>query len=161
VFELGGRRYGLPAADVRQLLRAAAPTPLPRAPALVKGVINLRGTLLPVLDVRGRFGLPPRPIEPDDHFIVAQAAGRLVALHVDRAVDLVRLDAADLADARGLVPGAEHLAWVARTPDDLVLIHDLATFLSRAEAAALESALSQSSQELEDRGRRTEDRGQK
>jgi purine-binding chemotaxis protein CheW len=141
VFELDGRRFGLPAADVGELLRAVAVVPLPRAPAVVRGVINLRGRVVPVLDVRGRFRLPPREVEPADHLIVARTGGRLVALHVDRATDLLHLDAADLTDARGLVPGAEHVRWVARLPHDLVLIHDLATFLSRAEAAALDEAL--------------------
>jgi len=142
VFEIGGQRYGLPAADVQELLRAVAVVPMPRAPAIVKGVINLRGRVVPVLDIRSRFGLPARDIEPADHLIVAHAGPRLVALHVDRAVDLVPLNAADVEDARGLVPGTDYVSWVARRDTDLILIHDLATFLSRAEAAALEEALS-------------------
>jgi purine-binding chemotaxis protein CheW len=116
--------------------------PLPRAPAVVKGVINLRGRVVPVLDVRSRFGLPGRDIEPADHLIVARAGPRLVALHVDRAVELVSLEAADVEDARGLVPGSDYISWVARRDSSLILIHDLATFLSRAEAAGLDEALS-------------------
>jgi purine-binding chemotaxis protein CheW len=142
VFELGGQLFGLPAPDVRELLRAVAVVPLPRAPAVVKGVFNLRGRVVPLLDVRARFGLAPKDLEPADHFVVAQAGGRLVALHVDRATDLVHLAPADLEEARGLVPGAEYVAWVAKVPHNLVLVHDLSTFLSRAEAAALEEALS-------------------
>jgi purine-binding chemotaxis protein CheW len=141
VFELGGQLFGLPAAEVCELLRAVAVVPLPRAPAVVKGVFNLRGRVVPVLDVRARFGLPASAIEPEHHFIVARAGERLVALHVDRATDLVRLNAADLEAARGLVPGAEYVAWVAKVPNNLVLIHDLPAFLSRAEAAALDEAL--------------------
>ncbi len=141
VFELGGQLFGLAASDVRELVRAVAVVPLPRAPAVVKGVINLRGQVVPVLDVRARFHLPPREIEPPDHLIVARAGQRLVALHVDRATDLVRLKQADIEEVRNLVPGAEHVAWVAKVPNNLVLIHDLSTFLSRSEAAALEEAL--------------------
>ena len=141
VFEVGGQQYGLPASDVRELQRAATLTPLPRAPAVVEGVINLRGTVLPVLDIRSRFGLPPKPMEHTDHFVVAHAGERLVALRVDRATDLVRVAAADVEDARGSVPGVEYVAWVAKLPHSLVLIHDLRTFLSRAEAAELDEAL--------------------
>jgi purine-binding chemotaxis protein CheW len=141
VFELGGQLYGLPAADVRELLRAVAVVPLPRAPAVVKGVINLRGRVVPVLDVRCRFGLPRKDVEPADHFLVASAGERLVALHVDRAADLIRLPAADLERTAGLVPDAKYVTWVAKAPNNLVLIHDLATFLSRAEAATLDEAL--------------------
>ena len=143
VFEVGGRRYGLPAADVREIVRAAALTPLPRAPAIVEGILNLRGRIVPVLDIRARFRLPPRPIQPSDHLIIAlgSAGERAVAIRVDRATDLVRLSAEDVEDARGAVPGAEYVAWVAKFPNDLVLIHDLRTFLSRAESAALDEAL--------------------
>ena len=156
VFELGGQRFGVLAANVRELLRAVAVVPLPRAPAVVQGVINLRGRVIPVLDVRTRFRIPSKVIEPSDHFIVAsipphptlspaQGEGKLrdrvVALHGDRATDLIRLNRADLEAAQVLVPNAEYVTWVAKVPDNLVLIHDLATFLSHAESAALEEAL--------------------
>jgi purine-binding chemotaxis protein CheW len=140
VFEVAGQRHGLPAADVQELLRAVSIVPLPQAPPVVEGIINLRGRVVPVLDVRGRFRLPARPVEPSDHFVVARSGGRLVALRVDRAVDLVSLDAADVEDARGAVPGARYVAKVARLPDGLVLVHDLDTFLSHAESEALDGA---------------------
>jgi purine-binding chemotaxis protein CheW len=141
IFELGGQRYGLPAADVQELVRAVALVPLPTAPAVVEGVMNLRGKIVPVLDVRQRFRLPPRALDPADHLIVARTEERLVALRVDRALDLVALDAEAIEAAKGAVPGVEYVAWVAKLPNNLVLIHDLRTFLSRAEAAALEEAL--------------------
>src|SRR5262249_46332656 len=117
---------------------------LPRAPDVIEGVINVRGGVIPVLDIRGRFRLPAKPLEPADHFVIAQIGERRVALRVDRALDLVQLAATDLEEARGLVPGVEYVTWVAKRPDDLVLIHDLRTFLSRAESAALADALPQS-----------------
>ena len=84
VFEVGGRRYGLLASDVRELVRVAALLPLPRAPAVVEGILNLRGRVVPVYDIRSRFGLPPKAVELTDHLIVAQAGERLVAVRVDR-----------------------------------------------------------------------------
>src|SRR5437870_13646015 len=85
VFEVGGQRYGLPAAEVREILRAVAIVPLPRAPAIIEGIINIRGTVVPVLDLRTRFRLPAKPVEPADHLVVAWAGERLVAVRVDRA----------------------------------------------------------------------------
>jgi purine-binding chemotaxis protein CheW len=140
-FDIGGQRYGLPAAVVQEIVRAVTVVPLPRAPAVIEGVINLRGKVVPVLDIRSRFRLPAKPLEYTDHLVVAWAGERLVALRVDRATALVRLDASEVEDAKGLVPGAEYVAWVAKLPDDLVLIHDLRTFLSRAEAVTLEEVL--------------------
>jgi purine-binding chemotaxis protein CheW len=141
VFEVGGQFYALPAADVRELVRAVAIVPLPRAPSIVEGVINLRGKIVPVLDIRSRFRLPAKPLDPGDHFLVASAGEFLVAVRADRAVNLIRLDNTDVEEARGLVPGVEYVAWVARLPNNLVLIHDLRTFLSRAESAELQGAL--------------------
>ena len=141
LFELGGQRYGLPAADVRELLRAVAVTPLPHAPVLVEGVINVRGTLVPVLDIRARFHLPARPLEHTDHLIVAQAADRLVALRVDRALELTRLDPTAFERAEAVVPGVVYFAHLAKLPDGLVLVHDLNTFLSQTEADELTAAL--------------------
>jgi purine-binding chemotaxis protein CheW len=142
VVEVGGQHYGLPVADVRELVRAVAIVPLPRAPAVVEGIINLRGRIVPVLDIRSRFRLPAKPLEYTDHFVVAQTGERLVALRVDRALDLVQLEADDVEEARGVIPGADYVSWVAKLPHNLVLIHDLRTFLSRAESAALADALS-------------------
>jgi purine-binding chemotaxis protein CheW len=135
VFEVAGRRHGLAAGDVQELLRAALPAPLPGAPAAVEGVLNLRGRAVPVVDVRRRFGLPPRDLEPTDHLIVTRAAGRLIALRVDRVVDILRLGPADVEPGASLAPGGG-VAWVAKTADGLVLVHGPSAFLSPAEADA-------------------------
>ena len=142
VFEVGGQTYGLPTADVRELVRAVAITPLPNAPAAIEGVVNVRGRVLPVLDVRARFRLPAKPLEPSDHFIVASAGPRGVILRVDRATHLVWVDEASVQAAETLGPSANYVAGVATLEDGLVLIHDLVTFLSAAEATALDAALS-------------------
>jgi purine-binding chemotaxis protein CheW len=94
VIEVAGRCFGLPASAVRELVRAVAIVPLPRAGPGVEGVVNLRGRVVPVIDLRERLGLPARPVMPSDHLIMAQSGDLLAALRVDRALDLVRLDAA-------------------------------------------------------------------
>jgi purine-binding chemotaxis protein CheW len=141
VFELGDQAYGLPTADVRELVRAVAITPLPGAPAVIEGVVDVRGLVLPVLDVRARFGLPAKPLDPSDHFIVASAGPRGVILHVDRATHLALVDEALVQGPQTLGPSATHVAGVAKLDAGLLLIHDLTTFLSAAEAASLEEAL--------------------
>lgn len=148
IFELGNQRYALPASDVRELLRAVTLTPLPRAPAVVEGVINVRGVLVPVLDIRARFRVPPKPLQPTDHLIVAHAGGRLVALRVDRALELARLEPAAVERAEAVVPGVAYVAQMAKFPDGLVLVHDLNTFLSHTEADALTEALSEASAQV-------------
>ena len=142
VFELGGQKYALPTADVRELVRAVAITPLPGAPGVVEGVVDVRGCVLPVLDVRARFRLPAKALEPSDHFIVASAGARGVILRVDRATHLALVDPASVQGPETLDPGSAYVAGVARLEEGLVLIHDLATFLSAAEGGSLDEALS-------------------
>ena len=141
VFEVGGQRYGLPSADVLELVRAVTITPLPGAPAVIEGVVNVRGRVLPVLDVRARFRLPVRPLDPSDIFIVASAGRRRVILHVDHATHLALVDEACIQSPETLGPNATYVAGVARLKEGLVMIHDLTTFLSSAEAASLDEAL--------------------
>jgi purine-binding chemotaxis protein CheW len=141
LFTLEGQRYALPSADVQELVRAVRLTPLPRAPEVVEGLLNLRGQLLPVLDLRRRFRLPPRPLSPLDHFIIARAGPRLVGLRVDRAEGLLSLEPGDLDETPYTLPGVGYVAGAVKLPEGLVLVHDLRTFLSEAESLALDAAL--------------------
>jgi purine-binding chemotaxis protein CheW len=142
VFEVGGQRYGLPTADVRELVRAVTITPLPNAPAVIEGVVDVRGHVLPVLDVRARFRMPAKALDPSDHFIVASAGPRGVILRVDRATHLALIEEASVQPPESLGPSATYVAGVAKLDDGMVLIHDLATFLSAAESASLDKVLS-------------------
>jgi purine-binding chemotaxis protein CheW len=137
VFEVGGRRFGLPVADVRELLRAVTILPLPLAPDVVEGAINLRGVVAPVLDLRARLRLPPKAAEPSDHLIVVERQGRPVVLRIDRALFLARLDEAQIGQAGGLAPGGDDVAEVATLPDGLVPVLDLRAVLMPDEAAAI------------------------
>lgn len=141
IFTLGGHRYGLDMARVLEIVRAVAVAPLPDSPEAVMGVVNLRGTLVPVFNLRGRFGLPSKDLDPREHFIIAESRSRLAALRVDRADGLASIARDDVADARTVVPGAELVTGAAKLPDGLVLIHDLDAFLSDAESARLDAAM--------------------
>lgn len=140
VFRLAGQRYGLAAADVLEVQRMVAVVPLPGAPDIVEGVIDLRGSLVPVVDVRQRFDLAPKPIETADHLVVAHAGPRKVALRVDAVLGLVDVadDALDTAVAE--LPGVEHVEGVAHDDEGLILVHDLARFLSLEEGQDLDGA---------------------
>ncbi|MGH7437454.1 MAG: chemotaxis protein CheW, partial [Polyangiaceae bacterium] len=110
-------------------------------PAIVEGLVNVRGRIVPVLDIRSRFRIPLRPLAPSDHLILAQAGTRLVAIRVDRAVDLLRVEEGQLQATGEIVPDGECVAGVAKLSDGLALIHDLRTFLDEAEGLALDDAL--------------------
>jgi purine-binding chemotaxis protein CheW len=141
VFEVAGQAYALPTADVRELVRAVAITPLPDAPGAIEGIVNVRGRVLPVLDIRARLRLPAKPLELSDHFIVAAAGSRGVILRVDRASHIALVDEGSIDAPETLGASARYVAGVGRLDDGLVLIHDLTTFLSGAEGASLDQTL--------------------
>lgn len=141
VFDVGDRRLALRARDVHEVIRAVAIAPLPKAPPVVEGVINVRGTLMPVLDLRKRFGLPPVPITPEQHFILARAGPRPVALRVDRALDLTIVPEDAVESATRVVPRAEYVAGLARLADGVLVIHDLERFLSLDEEQQVDAAV--------------------
>jgi purine-binding chemotaxis protein CheW len=115
--------------------------PLPKAPPIVEGVINLRGTLVPVLDLRQRFGLPSVPVAPEQHLVIARTGRRVVALRVDRALAFVDVDERAIVPPERVAPGAEHVAGIAKLPDGLLVIHDLDRFLSLEEARQVDAAI--------------------
>mgnify|MGYP001586789213 FL=1 len=143
VFRLDRSRYALPLWDVVEVLPAVALTTLPMAPAIVEGVIDVRGRLVPVLDIRARFRLPARQMDLADHLVLARAGLRTVALRADEAIELLHLDAQDVEPIEPAVPGASYVAGVARTADGLILLHDLQTFLTHAESEQLGRALAE------------------
>lgn len=145
MFTLAGERCALPVNSVREIVRAALPARLPKAPPIVLGVLNIRGELVPLLDVRQRFGLRPRDIAPDDHILVLTVNGRPVSFAVDRALDLASVPASAIRAAADVTAGAEHVSGIARMDDGALVIYDLGTFLSAAETLELDAALAGSS----------------
>lgn len=127
--------------DVIEVVRAVAIRRLPSAPAISLGIIDVRGEIIPVFDVRLRFGHPHKPLALSDQFVIAQAGPRRVALHVDSALGLQKLSVLAVQDAANLPNELAHVNGVAPTDEGLVLIHDLRGFLSQAEAHALDAAL--------------------
>lgn len=141
VFELSGRQYGLRSSAVREVLRAFSAVPLPNAPALVEGVLNVRGEIMALLNVHKRFGLAERPLSLSDHFIIAWEGVRWVALRVDRVLNLIRVPISKRVDADQFLTSAELVSGVAITKEGLILIHDLGRFLSSADQEQLTQAL--------------------
>ena len=141
LFTIDDVRGALPLEQLQETVRAVAITPLAGAPGVVEGVIDVRGTVVPVLDLRARFRLPPRSVVPSDHLVIARAGGRTVALRVDEAVDVLTLPDESVTPAGPSDPALAHLAGIARLPDGLVLVHDLQAFLTQGEEQALAAAL--------------------
>ncbi len=141
VFLLADQRYALPLAAVERIVRAAEVTPLPNAPEIVLGAIDVEGRVLPVINLRRRLLLPEQEIGPANQFLIADAVQRRVVLVIDEAQGVVEREQSAIIKAGKIVPGLEQFQGVVRLDDGLVLIHDLEKLLSLDEAKALEKAM--------------------
>lgn len=143
VFRLDAQRYALPLAVVERVVQAVEVTPLPGAPTVVLGAIDVAGSVVPVFCVRRRFLARQREIVPADQFLLARAGRRTVALVIDEAQGTIECDPATVVDSAGLAPGLERFQGVVQLGDGLILIQDLEKFLSVDEADALDQAMEQ------------------
>lgn len=140
-FLLDERRYALPLAAVQRVVRAVEITPLPKAPEIVSGVINVQGQIVPVVNIRRRFRLPECALMPGDQIIIARTSNRTVAFIADTANGVIECPAERFVTAAAIVPGLEYVKGVAKLEDGMILIHDLDSFLSLEEARSLDNAM--------------------
>lgn len=143
IFTLDEQRYALRLATVERIVRAAAITPLPKAPEIVLGLLDLQGQVIPVINLRKRFRLPLREIRTSDQFVIARAKLLTVALVVDSAVGVLEETDEAVIPTDDILTGMDYLEGVTRTEDGLVLIHDLASLLFPEEEELLARALEQ------------------
>jgi purine-binding chemotaxis protein CheW len=142
VFTLDGQKYSLRLSAVERVERAVEITPLPLMPENVLGVVNIRGQIVPVFNVRKRFRLPARDLDARDQLIFARTSRRPVALVVDEVEEIIERDQQDVIPGDRILPGLEYVEGVARLADGLAVIHDLDRFLSVQEENALDQAMS-------------------
>jgi purine-binding chemotaxis protein CheW len=140
-FTLNRQPYALRLASVRQVLRMVEVTPLPKAPEIVLGVLSLHGVVVPVLSIRRRLGLTEREASLSDQLIVADSAGRIVALVVDAVIGVVERSTEETTEAERIVPGAQYVEGIAKLEEGLLFIHNLDLFLSQPEERHLHDAL--------------------
>jgi purine-binding chemotaxis protein CheW len=141
VFRLDEQRYALPLTNVLRVVRAAELTPLPNAPDIVLGIIDVSGSVLPVINLRRRFDLSEREIAVDDQFLIARMDQRTIVLPIDKAEGVIEIAATEIVNTGQITPGVKDLRGVAKLADGLVLIHDLEKFLSLDEERMLDEAM--------------------
>jgi len=139
-FEVGEEEYGLEILRVKEVIRLREITRLPRAPSFVKGIINLRGDVIPLIDLRDRFGLEHRQYGAMTRVIVVDVEGRLVGMVVDAASQVVRIPDDQIDPPPPNVGGlsAEYIKGVGKLDDRLVILLNIDRILSREEKAELE-----------------------
>jgi purine-binding chemotaxis protein CheW len=138
VVRLGEILHGIPIEWVEEVLPALPIETVPQCPAFVRGVVSVRGHLIPVLDAAERLGLEGhcRPAEP--HIVCVRLANRLLGIEVDEAIDLMDLRDAPLVAAEEMGALAGFFAGVVDLGDEIVRILDPKRLLAQQESAELE-----------------------
>jgi purine-binding chemotaxis protein CheW len=144
LFSLDEQRYALPLIQVERIFRAAEPAPLPKAPKIVIGLLNIRGKILPVVDPRIRLNLPARDINPRGHFIIARTSRRTIVMTTDAVLGVMERPPGELVPAKDVLPGLDYVDGVIKLKDGLILINDIDRFLSLEEETALDEAMGES-----------------
>jgi purine-binding chemotaxis protein CheW len=139
VFALGEERYGLEISTVYEIIRQQPITAVPQAPASVEGVINLRGRIIPVVDLRDRFGLPPSVASNASRVVVCDANGLRVGLIVDGVSEVLMVpdDAVEPTPEIAVGTGTEYVRGVAKLDDQMIILLDLVHLFSASETGAL------------------------
>lgn len=141
-FRLGGEMYALDIRRIKEVIRPQKITPVPKSPAFIEGVINLRGMVVPVIDLRKRFGF----VRPSDdrraRIIICVVDRKSIGLLVDEATEVNRFSRQDVRPASPFLGGAEaeFILGVCRKGENLIMLLDLDRLLSAGETADLAAA---------------------
>ena len=139
VFSLAGELYGLDISRVQGIIKMPEVTRVPRAAEFVEGVINLRGEIVPIIDLRKRFGLGQQEDSVDTRIINVEMGDHLVGLIVDAVEEVLNIPSDVIEPPPDLVTTVDsaYLRGIAKLEDRLVILLDLDRVLSTAEQQAL------------------------
>ena len=137
VFTLANEHYGVDIAAVESIIKLQPITSVPQTPAFVEGLTNLRGTVLPVIDLRKRFDLPAGEATKETRIVVAEVNGETVGMVVDAVTEVLRVPEQDIEPPSPIVAPVDpaFITGIAKIDERLVILLDLAKVLSPEEKA--------------------------
>lgn len=132
VFQLEDELYGVEILQVRRIEKMLPLTRVPNAPSFVKGVCNLRGSVIPVIDLKKRLGLPSGHEDGNTKIVVVNVGKQVVGMTIDAEADVVSLDSDQVEPSPALVSGidAEFISGVAKINNRLLIILDTERILT-------------------------------
>lgn len=138
-FTIGDEAFGIDILQVQEIIRPVAVTRVPHAPAFVEGMINLRGRVVPILDLRKRFGLPARAADRFARVLVVEVGDRIVGFLVDAVREVLHVETAQIEPPPAFATGIDghYITGIARLEERLLILLDLLRVLTPDERAAL------------------------
>lgn len=135
VFKVAGEKYALDIMRIKEIQRYQTVTRIPKAPDFIEGVINLRGAVIPIVDMRKRLDLAVAEPTKKTRIVIANVSGKIVGILVDEVNEVVRVNRSDIgaapAIARGI--GSEYITGVVKRKDELLLLLDFDKILTTEE----------------------------
>jgi len=142
-FRIGRETFGLPISIVREIVRVPEITAVPNAPDYIEGVINLRGKIIPVIDLRKRFQADSAVPHNKNRIVVVEADGRLVGLIVSSASEVLRIPPSEIEGPQNVFQEGDpsYVTGVAKQNGRLVILLDIHKILRRNERHSLSEAV--------------------
>jgi purine-binding chemotaxis protein CheW len=140
-FRLGGEEYGVDISQVQEIIRMVEITHVPRAPHFMEGVINLRGQLIPIIDLRTRFGMSRIDPTKSTRIVVTEIGNKRVGIVVDSVSEVLNIPIENVEAAPEMVAGVgtEYIQGVGKLGERLIIMLDLTMVISTEEKQALET----------------------
>ena len=151
VFELASEHYGVDIGAVNTIIRMQEITSIPGAASYVDGVINLRGSIIPVIDLKKRFALPASGHTKASRIVVVEAGGQMIGMTVDAVAETLRLPSNTIEPPSPVISSvdSDYLRGVGKQEGRLVILLDLDKVLTKREFEALSKTEKQAKGELE------------
>ena len=134
-FQLDDEEYGIDILKVQEINRITEITKIPQSPDFVEGVINLRGNVIPIIDLRKRFNMPHKEYDKRIRIVVGEIGDRTVGFIVDAVSEIIRLPADKIEPAPNISADdkAEYILGVGKLDDKLLMLLDIDKILSGSE----------------------------
>lgn len=138
-FRLGTEEYGVEIMKVQEIIRIQSITRVPQMPAFIEGVINLRGSVIPVLDLRKRFAMEATTIGHEARIVIVSIDGRIIGVIVDAVSEVKRIPESQIDPPPPVMAGIgrEYLRGVGKLDGRLIILLDLERILSNEEKEGL------------------------
>ena len=127
-FRLGDEEYAVDVGQVQEIVRLTSITAVPRSASYVEGVVNLRGRIVPVIDLAGRFGLARRPRSKASRIVITEVGGRTVGMLVDAVSEVLRLEASAIDPTPEMLQAgiqADFITGIGKLEGRLLIMLDL------------------------------------
>ena len=140
IFDLAGEAYGVVIQAVLEIIRMQEITTIPQAPYFVKGVINLRGKVIPVADLRKRFSMPAAEESKESRIVVVDIGGQAIGMTVDAVTEVTRIPAGTVEPPSSVITtsDSDYLMGIAKLESGMIILLDLTRVLAEVEPAVVE-----------------------